>query len=128
MPEAGQPAGMGFPRPQPSQNAPMGVSPATGPTPNKGYEAAAQQKTGMVIKQLQEIAVLAGATELGKVINEVLGKLLKVVVPGSNSQASDRNAIDQMAMKNMQASQTNQAIRPPMPGGPGQGGQMGMAA
>ena len=114
----------------------MGVSPATGPTPNKGYEAAAMQRLGLVIKQLTEILPLAGASsDIGKTVLDVLTKLTKHVPAGSNSQASERNAIDQMAMKNAQAAQTNKALQQPPGGGQGQspmGGQAqqmpGMAA
>ena len=132
MPEP-TPAGSGLPRPQQSQSPPMGVSPATGPTPNKGYEAAALQRVGLVIKQLTEILPMAGATsDIGKTILDVLGKLAKHVPSGSNTQASERNAIDQMAMKNAQAAQTNKALQQPQGGGgqaPPGGGQMpGMAA
>lgn len=130
MPEP-MPAGSGLPRPQQSQTPPMGVSPATGPTPNKGYEAAALQRVGLVIKQLTEILPMAGATsDIGKTILDVLGKLAKHVPAGSNSQASERNAIDQMAMKNAQAAQTNQALmKSPGQMGASPGGQMpGMAA
>ncbi len=137
MPEP-TPAGSGLPRPQQSQSPPMGVSPATGPTPNKGYEAAALQRVGLVIKQLTEILPMAGATsDIGKTILDVLGKLAKHVPAGSNTQASERNAIDQMAMKNAQAAQTNKSLMQPQGGAQGgqppmggQGGQQmpGMAA
>ena len=100
----------------------MGVSPATGPTPNKGYEAAALQRVGLVIKQLTEILPMAGATsDVGKTILDVLGKLAKLVPAGSNTQASERNAIDQMAMKNAQAAQTNKALQGGVQPGGGQG-------
>lgn len=126
-------AGSGLPRPQQTQTPPMGVSPATGPTPNKGYEAAALQRVGLVIKQLTEILPLAGATsDLGKTILKSLDSLAKHVPSGANTQASERNAIDQMAMKNAQSQQTNQALmKPPQGQGapPAGGGQMpGMAA
>ena len=129
MPDAmPMPAGSGLPRPQQTQSPPMGVSSATGPTPNKGYEAAAMQRLGLVIKQLTDILPLAGATsDIGKTILDVLGKLAKHVPSGSNSQASERNAIDQMAMKNMQASQTNQQLMKPQ-GQQGQPQMPGMAA
>jgi hypothetical protein len=116
------PAGSGLPRPQQTQSPPMGVSPATGPTPNKGYEAAALQRVGLVIKQLTEILPMAGATsDIGKTILDVLGKLAKHVPSGSNTQASERNAIDQMAMKNAQAAQTNKALQGGGQPGGGQG-------
>jgi hypothetical protein len=112
----------------------MGVSPATGPTPNKGYEAAALQRIGLVIKQLTEILPLAGATsDLGKTILKSLDSLAKHVPSGANTQASERNAIDQMAMKNAQSQQTNQALMKPQGGGgqlpqPGGAQMPGMAA
>lgn len=118
----------------------MGVSPATGPTPNKGYEAAALQRIGLLVKQMTDILPLAGATsDIGKTLMDCMTKLAKHVPSGSNTQASERNAIDQMAMKNAQASQTNQALQkqamgggqggaPPAPGGPPGGAQPGMAA
>jgi len=132
MPEP-VPAGSGLPRPQQTQSPPMGVSPATGPTPNKGYEAAAMQRLGLVIKQLTDILPLAGATsDIGKTVLDVLGKLAKHVPAGSNTQASERNAIDQMAMKNAQAAQTNKTLQQPQgqqggqPPGGGQGMPLGM--
>jgi hypothetical protein len=126
MPEP-TPAGSGFPRPQQSQTPPMGVSPATGPTPNKGYEQAALQRVGLVIKQLTEILPMAGATsDIGKTILDVLGKLAKHVPAGSNSQASERNALDQMSMKNAQAAQTNKSLMQPAAGAQG-GGSPGAA-
>ena len=123
MPETNPiPAGSGLPKPQQSQSPPMGVSPATGPTPNKGYEAAAMQRLGLVIKQLTEILPLAGASsDIGKTVLDVLTKLTKHVPSGSNTQASERNAIDQMAMKNAQAAQTNKALQGGGQPGGGQG-------
>jgi hypothetical protein len=114
----------------------MGVSPATGPTPNKGYEAAAMQRLGLVIKNLMDLLPMAGATDLGKTINKMIEMGLKHVPAGSNTQASERNAIDQMAMKNAQAAQTNKTLQQPQGqqgGQPPSGGQgmppgMGMAA
>lgn len=114
----------------------MGVSSATGPTPNKGYEAAGQQRMGLLLKMATEILPLVGATsEGGKVLLDIIGKLSKVVQPGSNTQASERNAIDKMAMQNAQQSQMMRQMQPgsPAAGGPGGGappggGMQGMAA
>lgn len=105
----------------------MGVSSATQPTPNKGYEAAAQQRMGLLLKMATEILPLAGATsESGKVLLDIIGKLSKVVQPGSNTQASERNAIDKMAMQNAQQSQMMKQMQPGMAQG-GQGGPPGGA-
>src|SRR5580693_2393863 len=131
MPEP-VPAGSGLPRPQQTQSPPMGVSPATGPTPNKGYEAAAMQRLGLVIKNLMDLLPMAGATDLGKTINKMIEMGREHAPAGSNTQASERNAIDQMAMKNAQAAQTNKTLQQPQgqqggqPSGGGQGMPLGM--
>jgi hypothetical protein len=132
MPETGPiPAGSGFPRPQPTSQPPMGVSPATGPTPNKGYEAAAVQKVGTVIKQLEEALPLVGSgTDIGKAILECLNKLGKFAPPGAVSPQAQNNQLQQAQMKNMQNQQMAQTLNKGAgaPGG-GMGGQMpGMAA
>lgn len=140
MPEP-MPAGSGLPQPKQPQSPPMGVSPATGPTPNKGYEAAAMQRLGLVIKQLTELLPLAGATsDIGKTVVKMIDMAVKHVPAGSNTQASERNQIDEMARKNVQSQQTNQMLQKSAAGGqaggqpPGggqspMGGQMpGMAA
>ena len=90
----------------------MGVSSATGPTPNKGYEAAAAQRLGLVIKQLEDLIPLAGATtDIGKACLDALNKLVKYVPAGSVSPASAKNNIEQMAMKNAQQNQQMQALK-----------------
>ena len=111
------------------QQSPFGQSPATGPTPNKGFEAAAAQRLGMVIKQLEEIIGTAGATsEIGQAALKMLNIGVKMVPPGSVSPASAKNNIEQMAMKNAQNGQQMQALRagpaagaggPPAGGPPG---------
>lgn len=97
--------------PQPQQ-PPPGVSQATGPTPNKGYEAAAAQRLGLVVQQLDEIVKLTGASsEIGQTVFEVLKKLLKYVPAGSVSPAAAKNNIEQMAMRNAQQGQQMQALK-----------------
>src|ERR1035441_9533718 len=116
------------------QQAPSGVSPATGPTPNKGYEAAAAQRLGLIIKQLEEIIPMAGATtDIGKACLDALNKLVKYVPSGSVTPASAKNNIEQMAMKNAQQNQQMQALKAQQAGGqpggqPGQPPQMPKAA
>ena len=103
--------------PQPQQQ-PSGVSPATGPTPNKGYEAAAAQRLGLVIKQLEELVSLAGATsEVGQAALKMLNIGVKLVPPGSVTPASAKNNIEQMAMKNAQQNQQMQALKAQQAGG-----------
>jgi hypothetical protein len=99
------------PQQQPAQ-PPSGVSPTTGPTPNKGYEAAAAQRLGLVIKQLEGLIPMAGATtDIGKACLDALNKLVKFVPAGSVSPASAKNNIEQMAMKNAQQNQQMQALK-----------------
>jgi hypothetical protein len=107
----------------------MGVSPATGPTPNKGYEAAAKQGVALVTKKLMDLLPLAGTTDLGKTINKCIDLLMKHAVPGDTSQAAERNELDKMQQKNVQNTQTQQALqKPPMGGQPGGAQMPGMAA
>lgn len=110
--------------PQPQQ-APFGSSPATGPTPNKGYEAAALQRLGLVVKQLQEMVPLAGVgTDVGKGVLDALRILSKLVPPGSVTPASEKNQLESQMMKNAQGNQQMMALRAQMAGGQG-GGQPG---
>jgi hypothetical protein len=96
----------------PQQQAPFGASPATGPTPNKGFEAAAAQKLGLIVKQLEEIIPMAGAaSEIGKAALEALNKLVKLVPAGSVTPAAQKNNIEAMAMKNAQQNQQMQALK-----------------
>jgi hypothetical protein len=125
MPEiAAPPAGSGLPKPAQMQQPPMGVSPATGPTPNKGYEAAAMQKVATAIKFLEAALSQVGSTsDIGKVVLESLTKLSKMAPPGSVSQAAQRNELDEAQRKNMQAQQMQKQLNAP----PGAGGQPGGA-
>lgn len=120
------------PRPSPagggqvvSGQPPFGVSPASGPTPNKGLEAAALQRLGSIVKQLTDLLALTGAmSDTGKAVLDVLPKLTKLVPPGSVSPASEKNNIEQMAMKNTQQNQQMQALKQQqMQGAQGGGGQ-----
>ena len=98
--------------PQQQPQPPAGVSPATGPTPNRGYEAAAAQRLGVVIKQLEELVSLAGATsEVGQAALKMLNIGVKLVPAGSVTPAAQKNNIEQMAMKNAQQNQQMQALK-----------------
>jgi len=114
MPEASpQAAGGGSP-----QQAPMGVSSVTGPTPNKGLEAAVIQRLGGVINQLTEMLPMVGATsELGTVIMKALTSFAKHVQPGQSNPASEKNNLQRMMQQNQQNMQMSQQMRPPQPGG-----------
>ena len=94
------------------QQPPFGTSGATAPTPNKGYEAAAAQRLGLVIQQLDEVIKISGAaSEMGQAVFEAMKKLMKFVPPGSVTPASAKNNIEQMAMKNAQQNQQMQALK-----------------
>jgi len=91
------------------------------------------QKVAVVIKQLEAALPLAGSgSDLGKAILDALNKLAKHVQPGSTSQAAQRNEIDQMQQKNMQAAQMQKQLNAPSGAqAPSPGGApkpMGMAA
>ena len=111
------------------QQTPFGSSPATGPTPNKGFEAAAAQRLGLVIKQLEELISMSGATsEVGQAALKMLNIGVKLVPAGSVTPAAQKNNIEQMAMKNTQQNQQMQALKQQrMQGEGGQGGQGGGA-
>ena len=101
----------------------MGVSSATGPTPNRGYEAAAKQRLGVVIRQLEQLVPLAGATsDLGKSILKALNDLGKHILPGEVTPAAERNTLESAMMQNQQNSAMQQQLRQQPPGGGAPGG------
>lgn len=119
------------PQPSAGQSAqePFGTSPATGPTPNKGYEAAGLQRLGSVIKQLEELIPMFGAaSDPGKACLDALNKLVKWVPAGSVTPASQKNNIEQMSMKNTQNNAQMQAIAQQRQQPAAGGAQPGMAA
>lgn len=88
------------------QQAPFGSSGATGPTPNRGYEAAGLQRLGSVVKQLEELIPLLGSSsEAGQEVLKSLNRLAKFVPAGSVTPAAERNNIQQMASRNAQQDQ-----------------------
>ena len=134
MPEtAALTPGSGMPKPAQTQQPPMGTSPATGPTPNKGYEAAAMQAVAVAIKHLEAALQQAGSTsDMGKAVLDALTKLGKIAPPGSVSPAGQRNQMEQMQQKQMQNMQMQKQLaggQGGAPGGaPGGGQPQGMAA
>ena len=113
--------------PQQSQQPPMGASPLSGPTPNKGYEAAGLQQLGSVLKQLERLVPLLGATsEPGAAVLKALSSLGKFVPAGSVSPASDANNAQQAMMKATQNNAQMQALKAQAAGGAG--GQQQQAA
>lgn len=94
------------------QQPPFGASPATGPTQNKGYEAAALQRLGVVVKQLEQLLPMAGASsELGKDVLDALRKLTKHVPSGSVTPAAEKGQLERTMMANTQNNQQMQALR-----------------
>ena len=96
----------------PTQQPPFGTANATGPTPNKGFEAAGLQRLGSVVKSLEEMVPMFGAaSEHGKEVLKALNILVKLVPAGSTTPASERSNIENMAMKNTQANAQMQALK-----------------
>lgn len=106
------------------QQPPFGQTPATGSTPNKGYEAAGLQKLGVVVKQLEGMLPEVGASsDVGKAILECLNKLVKFVPAGSVTPAAQKNSIEaqmRAAAQNNQQMQAVQQMRQQGAGGQGQ--------
>lgn len=110
-PMAAAPAAGGAPAPM-GKEAPFGNSSATQPTVNAGYEAAAMQKVGVLVKQVQDIMNLVGAgSEMGKKLLKVLNTLVAIAPAGNVSNASERNMLEQSLMKNTQNGQTIAALK-----------------
>ena len=105
---------------QPQQ--PFGSTPATGSTPNKGFEAAGLQKLGGVVKILEGLIPEVGASsDIGKVVLECLNKLVKFVPAGSMTPAAQKNNIEAQMRQAAQGNQQMQAIQQMRQGA--QGGQ-----
>ena len=91
----------------------MGASSMSGPTPNRGMEAAGMQRLAMVVKQLTDILPMLGATsEIGMAAMDAIKKFAKFIPAGTVSPAAERNNIEQMAMRNQENSATLQQIKP----------------
>lgn len=92
--------------------APFGNSGATQPTQNAGLEAAALQRVGVIIKQVQDVMALVGAgSEPGKDLLKALNILVKMVPAGNVSNASERNMLEQSLMRNTQNGQQQQMLK-----------------
>ncbi len=103
-----------------------------GSTPNKGFEAAGLQKLGVLVKAMEELIPMFGATsEPGKDILDALRKLAKHIPTGSVSPASQRNTIQEMMMKAQQNGSMQQQLdksrAQPPGGGPGAAAPAGAA-
>src|SRR5258705_13746696 len=99
---------------------PFGCTPATGSTPNKGYEAAGLQKLGVVVKQLETLLPEVGAgSDVGKAVLEALNKLVKFVPAGSVTPAAQKNSLESMQRNAAQNNQQMQALQAMRAGGGG---------
>lgn len=104
------------------QTPPMGSSPATGPVPNRGFEAAGLQRLGVVTKQLEELLPLLGASsEQGQAVLKALNLLVKHVPIGSVSPQAEKNTLEQAMMKAIQNGKQMQALKAPGGAAPGEG-------
>lgn len=107
----------------------MGVTSATGPTPNKGYEAQVIQQLGVFGSKLPEMISTVGFnSELGKALSDIMNKLAKLIPSGGNDPAAERNVLNRMQQTNAQNMQQVQQAKPQMPqgGAPPPGGPPSM--
>lgn len=94
------------------QQPPFGQTPATGSTPNKGYEAAGLQKLGVVVKTLEGmLPELGSGSDAGKAVLECLNKLVKFVPAGSVTPAAQKNSIEAQMRAAAQNNQQMQAVQ-----------------
>lgn len=108
------------------KSPPFGSSGATQPVPNAGFEAAALQRVGVIIKQIQDVMQIVGAgSEPGKDLLKALNILVKLAPAGNVSNASERNMLEQSLMRNTQNGQQQQMLKqqaqPPKPAAPAGG-------
>lgn len=90
----------------------MGQSPVSGPTPNKGFEAAGLQRLGLAIKNLEQLVPLLGSSSpAGADVLKALSMLSKHVPAGSVTPAAEKTNIDRMAMQNSQNNQQMAALK-----------------
>jgi len=91
---------------------PFGGSSATQATPNAGYEAAALQRVGVIVKQVQDLMGLVGATsETGQSLLKALNILVKMVPAGTVTPAAEKNMLEQAQMRNTQNMATSQQLK-----------------
>lgn len=117
------------PSPSPNPSAPqgqppVGSSPATGPVPNKGQEAAGMAKLGLAIRLLESIVPQLGAgTEAGRDVLKALTSLSKHLPPGAVSPGVEKTSLMNMMQSQRQQQPQIAAMRAAMAGGQSPGGQ-----
>jgi hypothetical protein len=105
----------------------MGSSPATGPTPNRGYEVAAQQGLGVIIHALENLLPKVGSTsDMGKDIMSMIKVASKHVQPGAVTPAAMSNELQKAQLANTQNSAMMQRLMAQKAGGGAGGPQPGM--
>ena len=86
------------------------------------------QKLGVIIQQLQDVLPLVGAgSDIGQAVLDALKKFTKLVPSGSVTPASQRNQLEQMAMKQGQNNQQMQMLKQQQQQGAQGGGAPGGA-
>lgn len=104
--------------PSPMGQPPVGSSPATGPVPNKGQEAAGLAKLGLVVRLLESLVPSLGAgTEPGKDVLKALTSLSKHVPPGAVSPGVEQTSLMKLMMDQRQQAPQIAAMRASMAGG-----------
>ena len=122
MPDPAQVSAPAIPAPQgvagkpPGAQAPIGSSPATTPSPNRGFEAAGKQKLGLIVQGLEQLVPMLGVgSPEGEAVMKALNILSKHAPPGTNTPASEANQIQKMALANAQRGQQVASMRPQAP-------------
>ena len=102
--------------PPPSMGQPpVGSSPATGPVPNKGLEAAGLAKLGLIVRLLESlIPALGSGTEAGKDVLKALTSLSKHVPPGAVSPGIENSALMNLSQQQRQQQPQIAAMRAAM--------------
>ena len=96
---------------------PAGSSPATGPVPNKGLEAAGMAKLGLIVRLLESVVPQLGvASEDGKDVLKALTSLSKHVPPGAVSPGVEQTALQKMMINQKQQTPQIAAMRAAMAG------------
>lgn len=100
---------------------PVGASPATGPVPNKGMEAAGMAKLGLIVRLMESaIADLGATSEPGKAVLKSLTDLSKHLAAGGISPQVEQSSMEKTMMQQRQmAPQIAQLRQAMMQGGAG---------
>lgn len=110
VPPAAQMPNPGAMMQQPAQ-PPAGISPATQPTRNAGYEIAAQKMAGLALLIMERAMPLAGSnTPLGNELHKCIGGLAKHVPAGAVTPADIQSQIQQLMLRQQEFGAQKQAL------------------